>query len=187
MRANLSIYQGTVVSVSERVSGATTTGTISSIHTMPEIWIATADGRELRFCARFLTECRVGHEVIIAADKATGEPLGMRNLTTDGSWHARHLSDPDPVGFGASACLAVAACCITWFITMLVFGEPRHRDTLWEQTGPLLFYAAAILAAFALPTRWHRAEVRRLTHIRDDLARALWNEEHQKQGKGTQT
>jgi hypothetical protein len=146
---------------------------VASISTMPELWIATADGRERRFCAHFLTECRTGHEVVIATDAASGEPLGMQNLTTGGAWHARQLLDPEPVGLGATICLIVAVCCVTWFVTMIAFGEPRSRDTLWAQLGPTLCYAAVILAGFAIPARWHRAEVHRLAQVRDDLAKTL--------------
>ncbi len=149
MPLKLTTFRGTVVSAAERVWGATSTGVTSSIHAIPEVWIASASGQERQFRAHFLSECRVGHEIMVATDSATSEPLGMRNLTTDGAWHARRL-------------------------TMLVFGEPRSRDTQWEQIGPTLFYGAAILAAFALPTRWHRAEVRRRSGLRDEVSRALW-------------
>jgi hypothetical protein len=174
MPLTLTTFRGTVVSAAERVWGATSTGVTSSIHAIPEVWIASASGQERQFRAHFLSECRVGHEIMVATDSATSEPLGMRNLTTDGAWHARRLTDPDPIGVAPILCLLVAACCITWFITMLVFGEPRSRDTQWEQIGPTLFYGAAILAAFALPTRWHRAEVRRRSGLRDEVSRALW-------------
>lgn len=59
---------------------------------MPEVWIADAEGQELRSCDYTLADCRTGHEVVIVSDPAKDRVLSMCNLSTAQTWYAPALT-----------------------------------------------------------------------------------------------
>lgn len=176
-RRPLVVCRGRVVSVADRVTSTTVSGPngYTDINSEPEVWIADAQGKELRFCDVTVANCRVGHEVAIVVDPAKNRVLSMRNLTTGQARYAPFMTDL-PVNSGHIMTMVLAGIIlfgITWVATVTVFGEPWARKTIWQQNGPTLFYGVALYLSWWLPERGRRAINGRNDALRTRIEREL--------------
>lgn len=176
-RRRLAVYRGRVVSVADRVTSTTVSGQhgYTSVNSVPEVWIADAQGQELRFSDVTLEDCRVGHEVVIVGDPAKDKILSMRNLSTRPTWFSPSLTDLPFNGGHLFSMIptTILFCGIASFISFAMFGEAWSRRPWWEQTAPdLMFYAALVLGCWLpeMGRTWinHRNEALR-TRIRQEL------------------
>ncbi|MFN3314822.1 MAG: hypothetical protein ACK46Q_15350 [Hyphomonas sp.] len=173
----LVVCRGRVVSVADRVTSTTISGPngYTDINSVPEVWISDAEGKELRFCDITVADCRVGHEVAIVVDPAKSRLLSMRNLTTGQTRYAPSMADL-PVNrrhIMSMVGVGIILFCITWFITVAVFGDPWARKTIWQQNGPKLFYGVALYLSWWLPERGRRAINGRNDALRARIEREL--------------
>lgn len=141
-------FRGRVISVADRITHHRGMGrhSHSTISSLPEVWIADASGCELPFRDETLDHCRAGHEIVIIGDRGADRVLAMRNLSTTETWFSPTVSTL-PVN-GAHVSTIIFTCfslaCMTWFITMILFGEPSVRDSVWEDIGRTSCYLIAV-------------------------------------------
>ncbi|RVV98381.1 hypothetical protein EKE94_05510 [Mesobaculum littorinae] len=170
---SLVTFRGTVVSVADRVTHQLRSGQHSSspVRSVPEVWIVDSEGHELRFCDETLGECRTGHEILIVGDGKSDRVLAMHNLSTAGTWFSTKVSDL-PVNRShvfTIICLCVALTFMTWFVTLMLFGEPSYRDSFWEDLGRMLCYLSAVAVGWWGPekarTRFNKRNAARRARI----------------------
>lgn len=141
-------FRGTVVSVADRVTHQLRSGqnSYSAVSSIPEVWIVDPEGHELRFCDETLDECRAGHEILIVGDRKADRVVAMRNLSTARTCLSATVSDLPVTGSHVFTiiCLCISLASMTWFATMILFGEPSYRDSFWEDLGRTLCYLGAV-------------------------------------------
>lgn len=178
LHAQLHVWRGEVVSVGDRVTSTTYSGS-NGVHTrvnaIPEVWIKDASGQETRFSHSPLAECRVGHEIVIVGDVAKDQLLGLRNLSTGQTWYSNDM-DKLPVDAGIilfTVALGVLFCGISWMLGIAIFGEVWGRKTWWQRTAPELLYYGALAIAVMIPERWRRNCNRRREALRTSVDRQI--------------
>lgn len=174
----LKVWRGRVASVADRVASTTYAGQNGDhtvVNAVPEIWISDANGQETRFSHHLLAECRVGHELVIVGDPAKDRLLGVRNLSTEQTWHSGYLNDL-PVNRGhitGIVALGMILLSVAWVMSIAMFGEVYLRRTWWQRTAPnLLFYIALILAVL-IPEKRRKRLNRRNEMLRAQVDREI--------------
>ncbi len=172
------IHRGRVVSVGDRVTSTTYSGRQedrTTVNTVPEVWIADASGKELRFTDATLAESREGHDVMVFCDRGRGNVVALHNLTTRQTWYAPKLIDC-PFNAAHLFSMGLAAmifCSIAWLIVIGTFGEEWQRRTWWSRTAPDLIYLGALFLAWWAPEKGRRWINRRNAAWRAVIAREV--------------
>lgn len=150
------VYRGRVISVGDRVITSTYSGKYgghTEVHGIPEIWIATPAGRELRFCDETLRECRIGHELVLLGDRRANRILAMRNVSTGSVVYSPKLTGVEPLGAVFTACLILFFCCVGWIMSRMFFGWPGSHDSFLAGVGRNAVFFGAIWLGWWLPRR----------------------------------
>lgn len=153
------IYRGQVISVGDRVITSSYTGKYgghTEVHGIPEIWLITPAGRELRFCDETLRECRAEHDLEIIGNLKRDCILAVRNASTGGVTYSSVMNDATPLGVLGTGCVVICFCCISWFVSMLLFGEPRRHDTFFQEAGRVAMFWGSIHAGWWVPRTFRR-------------------------------
>ncbi len=79
----------------------------------------------------------------------------MRNLSTARACLSATVSDLPVTGSHVFTiiCLCVSLASMTWFVTMMLFGEPSYRDCFWEDLGRTLCYLGAVTVGWWGPEK----------------------------------
>ena len=95
----------------------------ADIHATPELWLRDGAGHELRFTGPLLDEARVGHEVVLVADRRQNMVVALRNLSAGRTFYAR---EADRVGLysldGMASRILVSVLVVPLCAAPLYFG-----------------------------------------------------------------
>lgn len=153
------VYHGRVISVGDRVITTTYTGEYgdhTELRGVPEIWIVSPVGKELRFCAEVFRDCRAGHDVVIVGHRKENRILAVRNVSKGGVTYSAAMNDVVALGAVGTACVIVFFCCIGWFVSMLIFGDGRTDDSFIHKAGRIVTFWGAVYLGWSLPKRFRR-------------------------------